>query len=389
MTATPIPRTLNMAMASIRDMSVLDEAPGDRLPVQTYVLEHDDVVIFEAIRRELHRGGQVFYLYNKVETIMEKTARLQKQFPDASIRFAHGQMDKNELSDIWQELVDGEIDILVCTTIIETGVDVPNANTLVIEHADRMGLSQLHQIRGRVGRSTRRAYAYFTYPTGKVLTDISSKRLQALRDFTEFGSGFKIALRDLEIRGAGDLLGAKQHGHMESVGYDMYLKILNDAVLEEKGITPKEKTECVINVGRDSYIPETYIPASAQRIDIYKKIAAIETSADVDDIADELLDRYGDMPPSVETLLSISLTRALASECGFIQIDKTADGVIVYPKQFDIAVWSELSAEYPGRVILRPSERPHVLCKSIRKEPLFTFLDELLKKYIQIKSKKE
>jgi transcription-repair coupling factor (superfamily II helicase) len=222
-----------------------------------------------------------------------------------------------------------------------------------------------------------------------VLTDISSKRLQALRDFTEFGSGFKIALRDLEIRGAGDLLGAKQHGHMESVGYDMYLKILNDAVLEEKGITPKEKTECVINVGRDSYIPETYIPASAQRIDIYKKIAAIETSADVDDIADELLDRYGDMPPSVETLLSISLTRALASECGFIQIDKTADGVIVYPKQFDIAVWSELSAEYPGRVILRPSERPHVLCKSIRKEPLFTFLDELLKKYIQIKSKKE
>ena len=389
LTATPIPRTLNMAMTSIRDMSVLDEAPGDRLPVQTYVLEHDDVVIFEAIRRELHRGGQVFYLYNKVETIMEKTARLQKQFPDASIRYAHGQMDKTELSEIWEELVDGDIDILVCTTIIETGVDVPNANTLIIENADRMGLSQLHQIRGRVGRSARRAYAYFTYPVGKVLTDISSKRLQALRDFTEFGSGFKIALRDLEIRGAGDVLGAKQHGHMENVGYDMYLKILNDAVLEEKGIKPKEKTECTVNIGRDSYIPETYVPSAAQRIDIYKKIAAIETSADVDDIADELLDRYGDMPTSVETLLSISLIRALACECGFTQIDQRQDDVIIYPKTLDVITWSQISAEYPGRIMIKPAERSHILCKGRRSEPIFSFIDQLLKKYIQIKSKKE
>ncbi len=389
LTATPIPRTLNMAMTSIRDMSVLDEAPGDRLPVQTYVLEHDDVVIFEAIRRELHRGGQVFYLYNKVETIREKTARLQRQFPDASIRFAHGQMEKAELSDIWQDLVDGEIDILVCTTIIETGVDVPNANTLIIENADRMGLSQLHQIRGRVGRSARRAYAYFTYPVGKVLTDISSKRLQALRDFTEFGSGFKIALRDLEIRGAGDVLGSKQHGHMESVGYDMYLKILNDAVLEEKGILPKEKTECVINIGRDSYIPESYIPSAAQRIDIYKKIAAIENEADVDDIADELLDRYGDMPVSVETLLSISLVRALACECGFVQIDQKQDDVVVYPKALDVLAWSQISGLYPGRIMIKPGDRSHILCRGRRGEPIFTFLDDLLKKYIQIKSKKE
>ena len=272
LTATPIPRTLNMAMTSIRDMSVLDEAPGDRLPVQTYVLEHDDIVIFEAIGRELHRGGQVFYLYNRVETIREKAAKIASRFPEAVVRFAHGQMEKDELADIWQALVDGEIDILVCTTIIETGVDVPNANTLIIENADRMGLSQLHQIRGRVGRSARRAYAYFTYPAGKVLTDVSAKRLQAIRDFTEFGSGFKIALRDLEIRGAGDVLGARQHGHMESVGYDMYLKILNEAVLEEKGMKPKEKIECVINIGRDCYIPESYIPSAAQRIDIYKKI---------------------------------------------------------------------------------------------------------------------
>ncbi len=389
LTATPIPRTLNMAMTSIRDMSVLDEAPGDRLPVQTYVLEHDDVVIFEAIRRELHRGGQVFYLYNKVETIREKTARIQERFPDASVRFAHGKMDKTELSEIWQDLVDGAIDILVCTTIIETGVDVPNANTLIIEHADRLGLSQLHQIRGRVGRSTRRAYAYFTYPRGKVLTEISSKRLQALRDFTEFGSGFKIALRDLEIRGAGDVLGARQHGHMESVGYDMYLKILNDAVLEEKGIKPKVKTECVINIGRDSYIPEQYVPSAAQRIDIYKKIAAIENEADVDDIADELLDRFGDMPSAVNNLLAISLVRAYACECGFTQIDQKQNDVILYPGTLDIETWSALVAEYPGRILLKPSEKTHIVCRGMPKEPILTFLRDLLKKYIQIKSKKQ
>ena len=388
LTATPIPRTLNMAMTSIRDMSVLDEAPEDRLPVQTYVLEHDDVVIFEAIRRELHRGGQVFYLYNRVETIMEKTAHLQKHFPDASIRFAHGQMSKTELSDIWQELVDGHIDILVCTTIIETGVDVPNANTLIIEHADRMGLSQLHQIRGRVGRSARRAYAYFTYPEGKVLTDISSKRLQALRDFTEFGSGFKIALRDLEIRGAGDILGSQQHGHMESVGYDMYLKLLNDAVLEEKGLKPKEKTECVVNISRDSYIPEEYISSAAQRIDIYKKIAAIENEEDADDIADELLDRYGEYPNSVEALISISLIRSLASECGFLQIDQNRDDVLIYPSTLDVVTWSEIAAQYPGRILIKPAERPHVLCKRKRGEPIFGFINDLLKKYIQIKFKK-
>lgn len=388
LTATPIPRTLNMAMTSIRDMSVLDEAPGDRLPVQTYVLEHDDVVIFEAIRRELHRGGQVFYLYNRVETIREKTARIARQFPEASVRFAHGQMEKGELADIWQALVDGEIDILVCTTIIETGVDVPNANTLIIENADRMGLAQLHQIRGRVGRSARRAYAYFTYPQGRVLTEVSAKRLQAIRDFTEFGSGFKIALRDLEIRGAGDVLGSRQHGHMESVGYDMYLKILNDAVLEEKGIVPKEKIECVINIGRDSYIPETYIPSAAQRIDIYKKIAAIENAQDVDDIADELLDRYGDLPSSVETLLSISLVRARACECGFIQIDQEQNNVVIYPKELDVLAWSEMGGIYPGRIIMKPTEKPHVLCKGRRGEPVFAFLDGLLKNYIQIKSKK-
>ena len=389
LTATPIPRTLNMAMNSIRDMSVLDEAPGDRMPVQTYVLEYDDLVINEAIRRELHRGGQVFYLHNRIENIAGTAARLKKEFPDANIDIAHGRMEKEELADIWQSLVEGNTDILVCTTIIETGVDVPNANTLIIENADMMGLSQLHQIRGRVGRSARRAYAYFTYRQGKALSDISTKRLAAIRDFTEFGSGFKIALRDLEIRGAGDILGARQHGHMESVGYDMYLKILNEAILEERGETPPKKTECTVSVGRDAYIPESYISSVSQRIDIYKKIAAIENEADADDIADELLDRYGDMPQLVETLLSASLVRALGSECGITQIDKREGGVIFYPEQADFSVLSQISAAFPARITIVPSERTYFTLKIKRSEPILTAVSDLLKKYIQIKSKKE
>ena len=390
LTATPIPRTLNMAMSSIRDMSVLDEAPSDRLPVQTYVLEHDDIVINEAIRRELRRGGQVFYLHNRVDTIVQKAMRLRNEFPDAVIETAHGQMEKEELSAIWQGMVSGDIDILVCTTIIETGVDVPNANTLIIENADKMGLSQLHQIRGRVGRSSRRAYAYFTYPHSKSLSEIATKRLQAIRDFTEFGSGFKIALRDLEIRGAGDLLGARQHGHMESIGYDLYIKILNEAVLEEKGEKPKERADCTVNIGRDSYIPESYIEDPAQRIDVYKKIATVETEQDMDDIAAELLDRYGDLPPSVETLLSISLLRALAIDCAFVQIDQTEDGAVIYPRYLDIAAWSEMIALYPKKSItVIASAKPSVRCKNKSGEPILPFICGLLKKYIQIKSKKE
>lgn len=390
LTATPIPRTLNMAMSSIRDMSVLDEAPSDRLPVQTYVLEHDDIVINEAIRRELRRGGQVFYLHNRVDTIVQKAIKLRKEFPDAVIEVAHGQMEKDELSAIWQGMVSGDIDILVCTTIIETGVDVPNANTLIIENADKMGLSQLHQIRGRVGRSSRRAYAYFTFPRSKSLSEIATKRLQAIRDFTEFGSGFKIALRDLEIRGAGDLLGARQHGHMESIGYDLYIKILNEAVLEERGEKPKERADCTINIGRDSYIPESYISDAAQRIDIYKKIAAVENEEDMDDIAAELLDRYGDLPASVETLLSISLLRALAIECEFVQIDQTADGAVIYPRYLDIPAWSEMISLCPRKSItVIASTKPSIRCKNVGGEPILPYICGLLKKYIQIKFKKE
>lgn len=388
LTATPIPRTLGMAMSDIRDMSVLDEAPMDRLPVQTYVLEHDDAVLFEAIRRELSRSGQVFYLHNNISTIYNRASRLHEAFPDAEIAVAHGQMDRDELSDIWQALVEGHIDILVCTTIIETGVDVPNANTLIIDHAERMGLAQLHQIRGRVGRSARRAYAYFTFPHGAALTEVQTKRLQAIRDFTEFGSGFKIAMRDLEIRGAGDVLGARQSGHLESVGYDMYLKILNEAVLEERGEKAEVKTECTVNIARDSYIPETYIPSAAQRIDVYKKIARITSADDVSDIADELRDRYGAMPPSVETLMNVSLVRALGSECGFSKIEARGFDVTVIAKELDVAVWLEISEKYPRTVEISPSQIGRITLKNRKKEPIFEFVLNILKNYLQLKCKK-
>ena len=268
LTATPIPRTLNMAMNGISDISVLDEAPEDRRPVQTYVLEHDDGIIYDAIRRELDRGGQVLYLYNKVETIDLVAARLAHDMPSARVAIAHGQMDKDELEDIWRLLVNGEIDILVCTTIIETGIDLPTANTLIIENADRFGLSQLHQIRGRVGRSERQAYAYFTYRPGKALTEVAEKRLSAIKEYAEFGAGFKIALCDLEIRGAGNLLGAEQHGYIDAVGYDLYVKLLNEAVLEEKGETRGPKTEAQIDMKISAHIPEEYIPTSAGRMEM-------------------------------------------------------------------------------------------------------------------------
>ena len=253
LTATPIPRTLNMAMSGIRDMSVLEEAPSDRFPVQSYVAEYDAALIMDAIRRELRRGGQVFYLCNNIEKMDLVAARIHSAIPDARIAVANGQMDKEELSDIWNDMLIGETDILVCTTIIETGVDIPNANTLIIEDADKMGLSQLHQLRGRVGRSSRRAYAYFTYPENKVLTEIATKRLEAIRDFTEFGAGFKVAMRDLQIRGAGNILGSEQHGHMECVGYELYMRILEEAILEEKGETVKKEPECTVDVSIDAY----------------------------------------------------------------------------------------------------------------------------------------
>lgn len=348
LSATPIPRTLNMAMNGISDMSILDEAPGDRRPVQTYVLEHDDGVIFDAINKEILRGGQVLYLYNKVEDISFVAARIMRALPDARVAFAHGQMEKDELEDIWQMLVRGEIDVLVCTTIIETGVDLPNANTLIIENADRMGLSQLHQIRGRVGRSSRQAYAYFTYRPGKALSEIATKRLAAIREFAEFGAGFKVALRDLEIRGAGNLLGAEQHGYIDSVGYDLYVKLLSEAVLEEKGETQKAEFEATIDIRLNANIPEFYIQTSSQRMEMYKKISLISEPLDMQDVLDELIDRFGEPPREVIRLLSVSLMRSLASKCEIKRVELKDSTLTFVQEKPDLAIWSELFGIHRG-----------------------------------------
>ena len=348
LTATPIPRTLNMAMNGISDISVLDEAPGDRRPVQTYVLEHDDTLIFDAIAKELSRGGQVLYLYNKVETIAFVADRISRAFPDARVAFAHGQMDKDELEDIWQLLIRGEIDVLVCTTIIETGVDLPSANTLIIENADRFGLSQLHQIRGRVGRAERQAYAYLTYRAGKALTDVARKRLEAIKQYAEFGAGFKIALCDLEIRGAGNLLGAEQHGYIDMIGYDLYVKILNEAVKEAKGEIKPKREETLVDIRINAHIPEYYISSTAHRIEMYKKISHIENEEDASDVTDEFLDRFGEMPKATVRLIDIALIKALATEAEITRITDDRSTLTFFVKTPDLARWSGAFSEFPG-----------------------------------------
>ena len=323
LSATPIPRTLNMALSGLRDMSTLEEPPADRQPVQTYVLEHDWAIIEDAVRRELGRGGQVYYLHNRVESIDSTAARLQKMLgPEARIVTGHGKMSEQELSSVMQAMVDGEADILVCTTIIETGIDIPNVNTLIIEDADNMGLAQLHQIRGRIGRSARRAYAYLTYRRGKVLQETAAKRLAAIREYVEFGSGFKIAMRDLEIRGAGNLLGPEQSGYLMSVGYDLYLKLLEEAVLEERGEERRIETECAADLTVNAHIPDRYVPSPEQRMDLYRRIAAIRTDEDASDLLDEMLDRYGEAPRSVLALLDVALLRAAAAVAGVCDISQ-------------------------------------------------------------------
>jgi transcription-repair coupling factor (superfamily II helicase) len=378
LTATPIPRTLNMAISGIRDMSILDEAPMDRLPPQTYVLEYDDMIIAEAMKKELRRGGQVFYLHNDTNTIESCAARVKEMCPDANVVYAHGKMDKEDLSDIWRDVINGNIDVLVCTTIIETGVDVPNANTLIIEDADKLGLSQLHQIRGRIGRSNRRSYAYFTYRPYKSLTEIAEKRLSAIREYTEFGSGFKIALRDLEIRGAGDLLGAEQHGHIDSVGYDMYIKLLNEAVLEEKGETVQPVRECTVSVQYSAYIPKSYIASDGLRIEMYKKISHITSPEDLDDVADELFDRFGEFPPLVDNLLYISLLRALGSSLDVERIDQQDGKIVFTPYSFDAEKWVIVTSASKGRLMIRPGSRPTIVFRQKQKENALHTLCEIL-----------
>ena len=365
LSATPIPRTLNMAMSGIRDMSVIEEAPQDRHPVQTYVLEYDREILAAAIRRELRRGGQVFYLHNRVESIDACARKIAEMAPDARIVTAHGKMTEEQLSRIWQQLVDQEIDILVCTTIIETGVDVPNCNTLIIEDADRMGLSQLYQIRGRVGRSTRRAYAYFTFTRGKQLTEVAEKRLSAIKEFTSFGSGFRIAMRDLEIRGAGNVLGAQQHGHMEAVGYDMYLRLLGEAIAEQKGEAPERTSaECMVDLNIGAHIPESYIRGLSQRIDVYKKIAAIQNQDDAFDVTDELIDRFGDPPAAVQGLIDVALVRGRAAALGIKEIAQRDQGLFLYPERVDMVLASGLASALKGRVMVGASgQKPYYLVR--------------------------
>ncbi len=362
LSATPIPRTLNMAMSGIRDMSVIEEAPLDRKPVQTYVLEHDNAVIYEAIRRELRRGGQVFYLHNNTETIVAKANKIADAIPQANVAVGHGKMSEQELSEVWRKMLEQEINVLVCTTIIETGVDLPNANTLIIENADRFGLSQLHQIRGRVGRSPRRAYAYFTFNGAKVLSEISTKRLNAIREFTEFGSGFKIAMRDLELRGAGNLLGSRQHGHMEDVGYDMYLKLLNDAVQEEKGEKPTdiEQPDCMIDVAVEAHIPESYIENLSSRLDAYRRIADIKTKEDSLDVIDELIDRYGEIPKSVMGLIDIALIRNKAIEMGIYEIKQNENNILLYIDSIKREEVGVLISKLKGQAMLSATQKPYI-----------------------------
>ena len=326
LSATPIPRTLNMALSGLRDMSTIEEPPADRQPVQTYVLEHDWAILEDAMRKELARGGQVYYLHNRVESIDLTASRIQKMLgPEVRIVTGHGKMGEQELSSVMQAMVDGEADVLVCTTIIETGIDIPNVNTLIIEDADKMGLAQLHQIRGRIGRSARRAYAYLTYRRGKILQETAAKRLSAIREYVEFGSGFKIAIRDLEIRGAGNLLGPEQSGYLMSVGYDLYLKLLEEAVLEERGEEKQIETECSADLTVNANIPERYVPSAEQRMDLYRRIAAIRTDDDASDLLDEMLDRYGEAPKSVLALLDVALLRAAAAKAGISDISQKKD----------------------------------------------------------------
>ena len=379
LSATPIPRTLNMALSGLRDMSSIEEAPQNRYPVHTYVLEQDNGVVAEAINKELRRGGQVYYLHNRTDTIENTAFKLQKRFPEARVGVAHGKMGEENLSKVWKSLLEHEIDILVCTTIIETGVDVPNANTLIVENADRMGLSQLHQLRGRIGRSHRQGYAYFFFPPTKQLSDVSAKRLDAIRQYTEFGSGFRIAMRDLEIRGAGNLIGGEQHGHMEAVGYELYLSMLSDALAEEKGETAAPQDECEIDIKISAHIPEKYISSLPQRIGVYRKIADIRTEEDVLEVTDELLDRFGDLPKDVTDLIKISYLKNQVACFGVTSVNEQQTSLLLYVRKIDECLSSLLTSPLKSRVLLNAGAKPYFAIRLVNGESTLTLLENIVK----------
>ena len=364
LTATPIPRTLHMSLIGIRDMSVLEEAPNDRMPIQTYVMEYNDEMVREAITRELARDGQVYYVYNRVNDIADVAGRIQSLVPDANVAFAHGQMKERELEDIMYDFINGDIDVLVSTTIIETGLDIPNANTMIIQDADRFGLSQLYQLRGRVGRSNRMAYAFLLYQRDKLLKEVAEKRLSAIREFTDLGSGIKIAMRDLEIRGAGNLLGEAQSGHMEAVGYDLYCKMLNEAVRQLKGGPEAETFTTLIDLNVDAYIPEYYIKNEYQKLDIYKRIAAIESEEELEDMTEELIDRFGDIPKKVQQLLVIASLKSLAHSVYVTAIEQKGEEIrfTMYEKaKIDPSGIPKFLDSYKNDLIFRAEEPPYFL----------------------------
>ncbi|MCL6593277.1 MAG: transcription-repair coupling factor, partial [Alicyclobacillus sp.] len=369
LTATPIPRTLHMSLLGVRDLSVIETPPENRFPVQTYVVEYHDDLVREAIERELNRSGQVYFLYNQVNGIRTMADRVQKLVPDARVAVAHGQMAEDELERVMLDFLDGDIDVLVTTTIIETGLDIPNVNTLIVYDADRLGLAQLYQLRGRVGRSNRIAYAYFTYQRDKVLTEVAEKRLQAIKEFTELGSGFKIAMRDLAIRGAGNLLGAEQHGFINSVGFDLYNDMLAKAVKEIRGEQEAEVAEPVLDLGVEAYLPDEYIPDAAQKIAMYKKFRYIRSPEAADDLAEELVDRYGDLPEPVINLLDITRMKSYASRCGIEAVAREGAEVAVRVRpdaaaNIDHGRLFSLAKQHQGQYMKRPNGTLQVAFRS-------------------------
>ena len=389
LTATPIPRTLHMSLIGIRDMSVLEEAPMDRMPIQTYVMEYNEEMVREAISREMARGGQVYYVYNRVNDIDEVTNRVAKLVPEANVAFAHGQMQERQLEKIMYAFINGEIDVLVSTTIIETGLDISNANTMIIHDADQMGLSQLYQLRGRVGRSNRTAYAFLMYKRNKMLKEVAEKRLHAIREFTDLGSGFKIAMRDLEIRGAGNLLGAEQHGHMQAVGYDLYCKMLDEAVKEEKGIKQQEDFETTIDLEVNAFIPPKYIPNEFQKLDIYKRIAAIESQEEYEDMLEELLDRFGDPPKAVQNLLFIANLKAMAHKAYIQEIKQTGQDVKITMferAKVNPAGFPPILEKFKNNLTMRLEETPYFMLSLKGRRPkesldVLEMLDRVLKEF--------
>ena len=385
LTATPIPRTLHMSLAGIRDISIIEEPPEERYPVQTYVMEYNEEVIKDAIAKEIARGGQVYYLHNRVRSIQKIAAKLKTMIPEARVAVAHGQMEEKMLEDTMLDFYNNEYDVLVCTTIIEAGLDIPNVNTIIISDADKMGLSQLYQLRGRVGRSNRLAYAYLTYQKDKVLNEVAEKRLQAIREFTEFGSGFKIAMRDLEIRGAGNLLGREQHGHLEAIGYDLYIKLLEDTVKELKGEEVTEAVDTSIELKISAFIPESYISDENQKIEIYKKIAYIGSQEDIYDIEEEIEDRFGDLPQVVRNLLDISYIKHLAGKCNVVSITQKKNSILVKFSN-DRSIKPEtairVAGEYIDRLLFTASGQPYFTIKvdEDRPEEYIKFLKEFLGK---------